>query len=40
MNEGDIVVVFSQFGEVSDILLMRDKETGESRGFGFLAFVD
>jgi len=40
MNEGDIVIVFSQFGEVVDCRLARDKETGKSRGFAFLAYED
>jgi len=40
MNEGDISVVFSQWGEIADILLMRDKDTGESRGFAFIAYAD
>lgn len=40
LTEGDIIVVFSQFGEVVDLNLVRDKETGQSKGFGFLAFED
>jgi len=40
MNEGDVAVVFSQFGEIADLRLMRDKKTGDSRGFGFLAYED
>ena len=40
MNEGDIVTVFSQFGEIVDCRLARDRETGESRGFAFLAYED
>ena len=40
MNEGDIVTVFSQFGEVVDIRLARDDKTGESRGFAYLAYED
>ena len=38
MTEGDIVTVFSQFGEVTDCRLIRDKFTGESKGFAYLAF--
>lgn len=40
MNEGDIVIVFSEFGEITDIRLVRDKKTGKSRGFAFLAYED
>jgi RNA-binding motif X-linked protein 2 len=32
--------VFSEFGEIVDLRLMRDKETGKSRGFAFLAYQD
>ena len=40
MNEGDLVIVFSQFGEVVDCRLARDKKTGKSRGFAWLAYED
>lgn len=29
---------FSQFGNVTDAIVMRDRETGRSRGFGFVTF--
>ena len=51
LSEGDIICLFSQFvewfrhslcrwGEVEDINLVRDKETGKSKGFGFLRYED
>ncbi|KAF4695087.1 hypothetical protein FOZ60_005825 [Perkinsus olseni] len=40
LTEGDLITVFSQFGEIVDINLVRDKETGKSKGFGFLAYED
>ena len=40
MNEGDLAVVFSQYGEIVDIHLIRDKATGKSKGFAFVAFED
>eukprot|EP01083_Nonionella_stella_P112036 329097_1 len=40
LTEGDIICVFSQCGEVVDCNLVRDKESGDSRGFAFVAFED
>mmetsp|Transcript_5136 Transcript_5136/g.12062 ORF Transcript_5136/g.12062 Transcript_5136/m.12062 type:complete len:317 (-) Transcript_5136:73-1023(-) len=38
MTEGDVIVVFSQFGEVVDVNMVRDKDSGVSKGFAFLAY--
>ncbi|CRG99760.1 RNA-binding protein, putative [Plasmodium relictum] len=40
LTEGDIIIVFSQFGEPIDINLVRDEETGKSKGYCFLAYAD
>jgi RNA-binding motif protein, X-linked 2 len=40
LTEGDIVTIFSQFGEPVYINLVRDKETGKSKGFAFLKYED
>jgi len=40
LTEGDVIAVFSQFGEIVDCNLVRDKKTGKSKGFGFLAYED
>ncbi|AGO11789.1 AaceriADR017Wp [[Ashbya] aceris (nom. inval.)] len=40
LTEGDILTIFSQFGVPTDLKLVRDRETGESRGFGFLKYED
>jgi RNA recognition motif-containing protein len=29
---------FSQFGEIEDAIVLTDRETGRSRGFGFVTF--
>lgn len=38
LTEGDIVCVFSQYGEIVNVNLIRDKKTGKSKGFGFLCY--
>jgi RNA-binding motif protein, X-linked 2 len=35
-----IFALFCRYGEVSSINLVRDKETGKSRGFCFLCYED
>ncbi|KAK3364521.1 hypothetical protein B0T25DRAFT_563533 [Lasiosphaeria hispida] len=40
MSEGDVVTIFSQFGEPVFLKLARDKETGKSKGFGWLKYED
>ncbi|SBT79278.1 RNA-binding protein, putative [Plasmodium malariae] len=40
LTEGDIVIVFSQYGEPIDVNLVREKETGKSKGYCFLAYKD
>ncbi|GLJ43642.1 hypothetical protein SUGI_0908520 [Cryptomeria japonica] len=31
---------FIRYGEVADVVIMRDRSTGSTRGFGFVAFAD
>lgn len=38
LTEGDLLAVFAQYGEVVDVNLIKDKQTGKSRGFAFLAY--
>ncbi|CAF2336538.1 unnamed protein product [Rotaria sp. Silwood2] len=40
LTEGDIVCVFSQWGEIVNINLLRDKKTGKSKGFAFICYED
>lgn len=40
LTEGDVICVMSQFGEVEDINLVRDEDTGKSKGFAFLKYED
>uniref|UniRef100_A0A0A9GBS3 C3H1-type domain-containing protein n=1 Tax=Arundo donax TaxID=35708 RepID=A0A0A9GBS3_ARUDO len=40
LTEGDLLAVFAQYGEVVDVNLVRDKGTGKSKGFAFLAYED
>jgi len=40
LTEGDIIVIFSQYGEPVFLNLVRDKETGKSKGFAFLKYED
>ncbi|KAH7306428.1 hypothetical protein KP509_22G011300 [Ceratopteris richardii] len=40
LTEGDLLAIFAQYGEIVDINLVRDKGTGKSRGFAFLAYED
>ncbi|KAL9112720.1 MAG: hypothetical protein Q9227_003023 [Pyrenula ochraceoflavens] len=40
LSEGDIITIFSEFGEPTHINLIRDKESGKSKGYGFLKYED
>lgn len=40
LTEGDIICVFSQYGEIVNINLVRDKATGKQKGFCFICYED
>jgi len=40
LTEGDIVTIFSQYGIPVDVFLMRDRQTGDSKGFAYLKYED
>ena len=37
-NDDDLREFYSQFGEITDCIVMKDKSTGKSRGFGFVTY--
>ncbi|CDW71643.1 heterogeneous nuclear ribonucleoprotein [Stylonychia lemnae] len=39
-KESDIEKYFKQYGQVVDVAIMRDKNTGKSRGFAFVTFKE
>jgi RNA recognition motif-containing protein len=39
-TEEDLQQVFADFGEIAEIRLVLDRETGRSRGFAFVAMAD
>jgi RNA recognition motif-containing protein len=39
-TEEDLRTIFSEFGEIVALRILRDKETGFSRGFGFVEMAD
>lgn len=40
MTEGDLLVMFSQYGTVIDVQLARDRKTGKSKGFAFIEYEE
>ncbi|CAM1330651.1 RBMX2 (predicted) [Pycnogonum litorale] len=40
LSEGDMLTVFSQYGEIVNINLIRDRKTGKSKGYCFLCYED
>ncbi|KLU82905.1 U2 snRNP component IST3 [Magnaporthiopsis poae ATCC 64411] len=40
LTEGDVITIFSQYGEPVFLKLVRDRETGKSKGFGWLKYED
>lgn len=39
-NDDALRAAFEQFGNVDDAKVIQDRETGRSRGFGFVTFSD
>ena len=40
LTEGDILAVFSQYGEIVDVNLVRAEDTGKPKGFAFICYED
>lgn len=40
LTEGDLLAVFAQYGELVDVDMARDKDTGKPKGFAFIAYED
>ena len=40
LSEGDLLAVLSQYGEIEDVHLIRDEDTGKSKGFSFVKYFD
>ena len=40
MTEDDLRSLFEQYGTVSSVKIVKDRETGRSRGFGFVDMPD
>ena len=39
-TEDDIEQAFAEYGEVTSVSIIKDRETGRSRGFGFVEMSD
>ena len=39
-SENDLTDLFTQFGEVESVSIITDRDTGRSKGFGFVAMGD
>jgi RNA recognition motif-containing protein len=40
VSEGDLRALFEQFGSVTSATIIKDKFTGDSKGFGFVEMSD
>ncbi len=40
IDEETLRKAFEQFGEIEDVRIITDRETGRSRGYGFITFTD
>ena len=40
VTEDDLREAFGEFGQVTDAIVVKDRDTGKSRGFGFVVMAD
>jgi cold-inducible RNA-binding protein len=40
VDDGKLKELFSEFGEVTEATVLKDKYSGRSKGFGFVTFAD
>ncbi|MEG0795195.1 MAG: RNA-binding protein [Odoribacter sp.] len=40
VSDGDLKDLFAEYGEISSAKVITDRETGRSRGFGFVEMAD
>lgn len=40
INDADLNELFAEFGEISSAKVIMDRETGRSKGFGFVEMAD
>ena len=40
VNEQELGDFFAQVGDIEDVKIITDRETGRSKGFGFITFVE
>lgn len=40
LTEGDVLCILSQYGEIEDIHLVREGDSGKSKGFAFVKYED
>lgn len=40
INETSLKELFSQFGEITEAIVITDRDTGRSKGFGFVTFTN
>lgn len=40
VTSDDLTSMFQTYGDITDVRLITDRETGRSKGFGFVTFAD